>query len=103
MSLWTSVCGRTKRALQVRLNEHINNIRKAFKNHSVSKHYDLKHSRDHSNTLFLGIHKYCPHWRGSSLVREIYKQEIALVYRLKIYIPFGIHVDIEVNEFIKKS
>lgn len=54
--------GRTKRALQVRLNEHIGNIRRGFKNHSVSRHYDEVHHRDPSNTLYMGIDKYTPHW-----------------------------------------
>lgn len=73
--------GRTKRALQVRLSEHINNIREGFKNHSVSKHYDLVHNRDPSNTLFLGIDKFRPNWRGSSLVRQIPRSEMAWIYR----------------------
>lgn len=47
--------GKTKRALQMRLNEHINNIIKSFKNHSVWKHYAAVHNRDPSNTLFWGI------------------------------------------------
>lgn len=95
--------GRTKRNLQIRLNEHINKIRKAFKNHSVLKHYDLVNGRDPSNTLFLGIDKYRPHWRGSSLVKEISKQEMAWIYRLKTNAPFGLNVDTEVNAFINNS
>lgn len=38
--------GQTKRPLQVRLNEHITNIKIGFKNHSVSKHYLLTHNKD---------------------------------------------------------
>lgn len=63
MSLWAPVCGQDKTSLQVRLNEHISNIRKGFKKHSVCKHYDMKHDRDPLNTLFVGIDKYRPQWR----------------------------------------
>lgn len=78
---------RTKRALKVRLNEHISNIGKGFKNHSVSRHYVEVHHRDPSSTLFIGIDKYKPHWRrGSSLIREISRQEMAWIYRLKTYL-----------------
>lgn len=56
--------GRTKQALQVRPNEHINNIRKGFLKHSVSKHYALVHNKVPKNMIFLGIDGYTPSWRG---------------------------------------
>lgn len=71
--------GRTKRVLPVRLSEH-NNIRKRFKHNSVSKHYAAVHNRDPSNTIFLDIDKYSPHWRGSSLVRAISKLEMSWIH-----------------------
>lgn len=37
--MWPPVLGQTKWALQVRLNEHISNTRKGFKNHLISRHY----------------------------------------------------------------
>lgn len=92
--------GRTKRPLQVRLNEHITNIKTGFKNHSVSKHYLLVHNRDPSNTLFLGIDKFKPNWRGSHLVREISKMEMAWIFHLKTYAPYGLNIDTDVNAFI---
>lgn len=95
--------GRTKRAPKVRLTEHINNIRRGFDKHPVSRHFDEVHSRDPSNTLYVGIDKYRPHWRGSSLVREIYKCEMSWIYRLRTYAPFGLNVDTDVNAFINKS
>lgn len=88
--------GRTKRALRVRLNEHIANIRKGFHKHLVSRHYDSVHRRDPSDTLFVGIDKYRPHWRGSSLVREISKQEMSWVYRLRTYLSYGLNVDTDI-------
>ena len=95
--------GRTKRPLRVRLNEHITNILTGFKNHSVSKHYLLKHNKDPSNTLFLGIDKFKPNWRGSSLVREISKLEMAWIHRLKCYTPHGLNIDTDVNAFINNA
>lgn len=47
--------GHTTRTLNVRLNEHIANICKGYKNHSVSRHYDLVHGRDPAGTLFMGM------------------------------------------------
>lgn len=95
--------GRTKRPLQVRLNEHINNIRKGFTKHSVSKHYLTAHRRDPTGTIFLGIDKFKPHWRGSVLVRSISKLEMAWVHKLKSYTPFGLNIDVDVNAFIDNS
>ena len=95
--------GRTKRALSVRLNEHIAKIRAGFDKHSVSRHFDLKHNRDPSNTLFVGIDKYRPHWRGSNLVREISRQEMAWIHMVKTYTPFGLNIDTDINAFINNS
>lgn len=95
--------GRTKRPLQVRLNEHINNTRRSFTKHSVSKHYLTVHNRNPSNTIFLGFDKYRPHWRGSCLVRSISKLEMSWVYRIKCYTPFGLNIDVDINYFIDNS
>lgn len=95
--------GRTKRALWVRLNEHIGNIKRGYDKHPVSRHYDQVHNRDPSNTLFVGIDKYKPHWRGSLLVREISKSEMSWIHRLKSYVPRGMNVDVDVNAFINNS
>lgn len=67
--------GRITRALNIRLNEHIANIRKGYKNHSVSRHYDLMQGRDPAGTLFMGIVSFTSHWRGSLKVRELSKIE----------------------------
>ena len=95
--------GRTKRPLQVRLNEHINNIRNGYTKHSVSKHYLLKHKKDPTNTLFLGIDKYDRQWRGSDLVRSISKLEMSWIHKVKCYTPFGLNIDVDVNCFIDNS
>lgn len=95
--------GRTKRPLQVRLNEHINNIRKGFTKHSVSKHYLTVHNKDSSNTIFLGIDKYRPHWRGSCLIRSISRLEMTWVHKFKCYTPFGLNIEVDVNSYIDNS
>lgn len=95
--------GRTKRPLSVRLNEHITNILTGFRNHSVSKHYRLVHNRDPSNTLFLWIDRYKPHWRGSSMVREISRLEMAWIHRVRTYTPHGLNIEVDVNAFIDNS
>ena len=95
--------GRTKRALSVRLNEHISNILAGYLNHSVSKHYRLVHNRDPSKTIFLGIDRYAPHWRGSALVRSISKSEMQWIHRIKSYTPYGLNIEVDVNAFIDNS
>lgn len=92
--------GRNKRPLSVRLNEHITNIINGFSKHSVSKHYSVAHNKDPSNTLFLGIDKYCTHWRGSSVVRGISRLEMSWIHKIKSYVLFGLNVDVDVNGFI---
>lgn len=95
--------GRTKRALQVRLNEHINNIMKGFLNHSVSKNYALVHNRDPKNTLFMGIDRYSPHWRGSSLLRGISQLEMKWIFTVGCFSPLGLNVDVDGNAFVNNS
>lgn len=85
------------------MKENISNIRKGFDEHSVSRHYDQVHNRDPSNTLYMGIDKYKPHWRGGSLVGEISKLEMAWIHRLKTHVPFGLNVNMDVNAFINNS
>ena len=53
--------------------------------------------------MFLGIDKFRPHWRGSSLVREISKLEMAWIHKIKCYTPFGLNIEVDVNAFINNS
>lgn len=95
--------GPTTRTLNVRLNEHIANIRKGYKNHSVSRHYNLVHNRDPTGTLFMGIESFTSNWRGSFKVRELSKIETKWIYLLKSYVPHGLNVDWDVNSFLDNS
>ena len=63
--------GRTKRALKVRIKEHVENIIKGFPKHNVSRHFDQIHNRDPTQLQFRGIEKYNPSWRGSHKIRMI--------------------------------
>lgn len=95
--------GRTKRSLSVRLNEHVTNILTGFLKHPVSRHYLEVHNRNPAKTIFLGIDRYTPHWRGGSLVRRISRLEMAWVHKLKCYTPFGLNVEVDLNTFIDNS
>lgn len=75
--------GRTRQSMQVCVGEHITNIKNGFRFHSVSKHYAIHHNRNPANTLFLGIDKFSAHWRGSSLVRELYRLEMAWIHKVR--------------------
>lgn len=95
--------GRTSRPLRVRFREHINNIRKGFPSHNLSKHYDLCHNRDPKGTTFIGFDLFSPHWRGSNSVREISKRETHWIYNLRSQVPFGLNVDLDINCFINNA
>lgn len=55
--------GRATRCLFIRIVEHNDNIRKGFKQHSVSNHYRLKHNSDPTALSFFGIDRVYQHWR----------------------------------------
>lgn len=89
--------------LCVRLNEHVTNIKTVFLKHPVSRHYLEAHNRDPAKTIFLGIDRYTPPWRGGSLVRGISRLEMAWVHKLKCYAPFGLNMEVDLNAFIDNS
>lgn len=95
--------GRTKRPLSVMLNEHVTNILTGFPKHPVSRHYLEAHNQNPAKTIFLGIDKYTPHWRGGSLIRGISSLEKAWIYKLRSYTPFGLNVKMDLNAFIDNS
>lgn len=49
--------GRTTRALSVRVGEHVRNIKKGYKHHSVSKHFRDIHKKDRRHLKFYVIDK----------------------------------------------
>lgn len=89
--------------MQIRLGEHITNIKNVYKYHSVSKHYAIHHNRNPTNKLFIGIDKFNAHWRGSSLVRELSRIEMGWIHRVRCYTPYSLNIDVDVNAFIDNA
>lgn len=87
----------------VRLNEHVTNIINGFPKHPVSRHYLEIHNKNPDKTIFLGIDKFTCPWRSGSLVRGISRLEMARIYRIKSYTPFGLNVEVDLNVFIDNS
>lgn len=83
------------RMLQIRLEEHIGNIKRGFRGHNLSKHYAKHHNRNPAGTLFIALEKFTLHWRGSHIRKSISRLEICCTYNLKTYIPFGLNIDLD--------
>lgn len=49
--------GQTKRALKVRIQEHVQNIKSGFPKHNVSRHFVQVHNKDPIHLQFWGIGK----------------------------------------------
>lgn len=95
-----NLVGRTKRPLKKCIAEHINNIEIGFQYHSVSLHFKKHHNQDPSSLKFWGIDRIYTNWRGSNLVREIFKRESRWIYLMNTLTPSGLNVDPDVNCFI---
>lgn len=95
--------GRTTCTFQVRMNEHIANIKKGFPKHSLSKHFDQCHDRNPVGTSFMAIDQFNPSWRGSHVKREISKLETKWIYWLHSYRRCGLNIEWDVNAFINNS
>lgn len=89
--------GRTKRALHVRLSEHVGNIRRGFSKHNLSQHYAKYHDKNIKGTLFVPLAKLQCHWRGTNKVRAIARLETRWIFDMKKYVPFGLNVDWDIN------
>lgn len=92
--------GRTKRPMWKRIREHIQNIRKGYPKHSVSKHFDRYHNRDPRGLQFWAIQKYKAHWRGSHKVRELSKNESKWIFQMGTLEPHGLNIEFDLNCFI---
>lgn len=92
--------GRTTRPLCVRIREHINNIKKGFPKHNLSKHFDEFHQRDPSGLIFYGIDTIEDHWRGGSKKIQISQNETRWIHRLDSLVPRGLNVDIDLRGLI---
>lgn len=92
--------GRTTRPLAVRIREHINNIKKGFPKHHLSRHFDKVHQRDPTGLVFYGIDHVEDHWRGNNKLTLISQNETEWIYRLQSLAPRGLNLDIDLNCFI---
>lgn len=90
--------GRTKRLLKVRIAEHLANIRKGFRYHSV--HFKEKHNQDPSLLQFCGIDTVHPSWRGSNRVRDLSQRETRWIFLMKCLAPRGLNIEVDLNCFI---
>ncbi|OCU00186.1 hypothetical protein XELAEV_18005959mg [Xenopus laevis] len=82
---------RTTRKLRVRLGEHIRNIKKGFKSHSVS---------DPSGLKVIGISHKTRNWRGGNKVQIIFQEETRWKISLKMLQPHGLNIELDINCFI---
>lgn len=92
--------GRTTRELRVRLREHVTNIKKGYKDHSLSNHFRVAHNRDPSLLTFSGIDRVHAHWRGGNLKRLISQNESSWIYKLGTSSPNGLNIEFDLNCFL---
>lgn len=79
------------------------NIINGFPKHPLSRHYLEAHNTNPDKTIFLGIDKFTCPWRGGSLVCGILRLEMAWIYKIKSYTPFGLNVEVDLNAFIDNA
>lgn len=92
--------GRTKRPMWKRIREHIQNIKKSFPKHNVSRHFAMHHNSDPKQLKFWAIQKYKPHWRGSNKIRELSKSESKWIFQMGTLAPNGLNIEFDLNCFI---
>ncbi|OCT74329.1 hypothetical protein XELAEV_18033295mg [Xenopus laevis] len=91
---------RTTRKLKLRLGEHIRNIKKGLKTHSVSDHFLQYHNSDPSGLKAIGISNKTKSWRGGDNVQIISQEETRWIITLKTLQPCGLNIDLDINCFI---
>lgn len=84
----------------MRVREHMANIRKVKKEHSVPKHFRMAHNKDPSGVKFWGIEKATKHRRRGNYIRQMSKRESFWIYETKVLAPLGMNLDFDLNCFI---
>lgn len=92
--------GRTTRPLYV---EHINNIKKEFTTHSLSRNFREAHHRDSSVMTFYGIDVIKEHWRGENKRIKVSQNETKWIFLLNFLQPEGLNIDIDLNCYISNE
>lgn len=86
---------RTTRALGVHIGEHLANIRKGFRGHSLFKH--ILPVSWQGSFLFagysIGIEKYTAYWQGSDLRRQVSCRETFKIFDLRTLCPWDLNVE----------
>lgn len=63
--------GHTIRAMNVRIKDHVDNIKKGLPKHVLYRHYFDCHNKNPAGTTFTAIDRFTPHWRGSIAKRDL--------------------------------
>lgn len=92
--------GHTERTLKIRVGEHITNILKGYKYHSVSEHYRCYHAKDRSSLQFWGGDRVLPAWRGSNRVRDLCRRQTKWIHLLQTMSPERLNIELYINCFI---
>uniref|UniRef100_A0A8C5MP74 Reverse transcriptase domain-containing protein n=1 Tax=Leptobrachium leishanense TaxID=445787 RepID=A0A8C5MP74_9ANUR len=92
--------GRTTRALNVRVREHIRNISKGLETHSVPLHFKKSHNCDPKNLEFLALKKIHPQRRGGDAIKLLGKEEMRFIYEFGTLHPAGLNMDFEICHFL---
>ena len=89
--------GRTMRKLKVRVQEHINNIKKGMETHGVPLHFKHVHKMDPKGLKFTGVAHVKKHWRGGSYENKIDQTEVEWIYNMGSLQPKGLNVDLDLK------
>uniref|UniRef100_A0A8C5W849 Helix-turn-helix domain-containing protein n=1 Tax=Leptobrachium leishanense TaxID=445787 RepID=A0A8C5W849_9ANUR len=92
--------GRTKRALNIRISEHVRNIRKLYDNHSVSLHFKLKHGGSPFGLKFMAMKKIYKVDADEDIVSKLGREEMRSIYEMGTMAPNGLNNDFEVVHFL---
>lgn len=92
--------GRTKRALKVRIAEHVGNIKKGYEKHSLSSHFKTTHSQDPTGLTFTALEKVENDWRGGDYIKKMSRIESKYIFEFNTLIPLGLNAEMEVFGFL---
>uniref|UniRef100_A0A8C5WHQ7 Reverse transcriptase domain-containing protein n=1 Tax=Leptobrachium leishanense TaxID=445787 RepID=A0A8C5WHQ7_9ANUR len=74
--------GRTKRAFNIRVSEHVRNIKKSYENHSVSLHFKIRHGSSPLGLKFMAIKKIYKTDLDDNIVNKLGQEEMRTIYEM---------------------